>query len=267
MCQSHLTKADLETPIGKELLGLCVEFTANGELNREKVIRLRRWLRENQAQDMLAIRYLCKTMRRITSDGVIDRDELMELYAAVEHVMHTAHRAIHQARSEKEVERRLHEADQELKRPTQDGFQTLKNDGRLYHRIVRVAGVSYPNDNGTSRQDILKQCTVLEPLSLFPDVLNPFDANAIKICRETGEQIGDVPAWLAEEIMEGKNDLDHALVPFLLRFLPPTDKHPFLRADFMLFFIDQEVDGEIADKYIRHTLEKSIKNSDTMMQM
>ena len=40
----------------------------------------------------VAIGYLYDIMARITADGVIDRDELLELHLAIERIIPTAHR-------------------------------------------------------------------------------------------------------------------------------------------------------------------------------
>lgn len=59
----------------------------------------------------------------------------------------------------------------------------------------KVAGVTYTNDNGTSRQAILGKCHKGEYLILTHEPV-PQDEYAVKVSRENGEQIG----WLNQEV-------------------------------------------------------------------
>lgn len=67
--------------------------------------------------------------------------------------------------------------------------------GRTFR--TKIAGVIYNNRNGTSRQEILRKCSVGESLVLQRDYGNDFDEHAIAVLRKTGEQIGFVPRYVA----------------------------------------------------------------------
>ena len=58
----------------------------------------------------------------------------------------------------------------------------------------QVHGIFHENDDGTSRQKIIRGCTGGEELQLVPEPNNPVDPGAVKICRMNGEQIGYWPA-------------------------------------------------------------------------
>lgn len=60
----------------------------------------------------------------------------------------------------------------------------------------KVAGVTKANPDGTDRQKILKRCKEGDALRLERDPDNPYDKNAIKVCLQSGEQIG----WLSKEL-------------------------------------------------------------------
>lgn len=64
----------------------------------------------------------------------------------------------------------------------------------LYTKIV---GVTQKNDDGADRQKILKKCKKGELVTLIRDPKNAYDKNAIKICRESGGQLGWIDAGLA----------------------------------------------------------------------
>ncbi|HEV2177074.1 MAG TPA: HIRAN domain-containing protein [Terriglobia bacterium] len=61
------------------------------------------------------------------------------------------------------------------------------------HSVVRVAGVSHANDDGTSRQEILKRCKVPEILHLRRQPNHRNDKNAIQVLRHNGEMLGFIP--------------------------------------------------------------------------
>jgi hypothetical protein len=82
------------------------------------------------------------------------------------------------------------------------GYLTYRGWRLVRAFLLPVAGESFANADGTSRQDILGRCAGGEFLRLDPEPDNPHDRNAVKICRLNGEQIGYVPAEHAAEIGE-----------------------------------------------------------------
>ena len=67
--------------------------------------------------------------------------------------------------------------------------------GRTFR--TKIAGIIHNNSNGTSRQEILRKCSVGESLLLQRDYGNTFDEYAIAVLRKTGEPIGFVPRYAA----------------------------------------------------------------------
>lgn len=65
----------------------------------------------------------------------------------------------------------------------------------------KVVGVSQENDDGSSRQEIIKR-EVLEgdKLSLEAEPNNPFDENAVKVLSKFSNQIGYLKKELAEKV-------------------------------------------------------------------
>ena len=60
--------------------------------------------------------------------------------------------------------------------------------------LMAVAGESFANADGTSRQRIIARCAVGEPIVFVREVGNPYDRYAVKVVRErTGECLGYVP--------------------------------------------------------------------------
>jgi hypothetical protein len=75
--------------------------------------------------------------------------------------------------------------------------QNRINDNDEDSFITKIAGATFKNDDGTDRQKILKKCRKGESLKLIRDYNNPHSKYAIKVCRETGEQIGHIAEHVA----------------------------------------------------------------------
>jgi len=73
---------------------------------------------------------------------------------------------------------------------------------------TRVVGVTKENTDGTPRQRVIRDCREGERLLLLREPRNPYDSNAIKVCRLSGDQIGyissDVAERMADEMDAGK---------------------------------------------------------------
>jgi hypothetical protein len=65
---------------------------------------------------------------------------------------------------------------------------------------TKVAGVSYVNADGSSRQELISGCKAGDRLSFEREPRNTHDANAIKVLRVDGSQIGYLPADVAAEV-------------------------------------------------------------------
>jgi len=79
--------------------------------------------------------------------------------------------------------------------------------GSKRHFTAQVHGIEHRNDDGSSRQAIIRRCAVGEQLSLVPDPGNKYDPDAIAIVRKNGEQLGywsGGDARMADELAAGK---------------------------------------------------------------
>ena len=64
---------------------------------------------------------------------------------------------------------------------------------------TKVVGVTFDNDNGTSRQEIIKNCRVGEDIILKPVPTKEYP-DAIGVFNTRGQQLGYISAELAKEI-------------------------------------------------------------------
>jgi hypothetical protein len=53
--------------------------------------------------------------------------------------------------------------------------------GMAIEVLVGVRGESFDNDDGRSRQDVIRALRVGAPMQLVADPLNPFDRHAVKV--------------------------------------------------------------------------------------
>ena len=79
-----LSKAQRETAVGRRLIDLLIELSADGNVSREEMERLRRWLEVDHGVDFVALPFLYETIDEISSDGEVTEDELDRLALAAE---------------------------------------------------------------------------------------------------------------------------------------------------------------------------------------
>jgi hypothetical protein len=80
-------------------------------------------------------------------------------------------------------------------------FDPNKSKTKLDPIFTKIAGTRYKNDDtGASRQELLAKAKVGEFLLLMPEPTNKHDADAIRIFRANGDQLGFLDTDLAMEI-------------------------------------------------------------------
>ncbi len=85
--QFALTRPQLATELGAELLSLCQTVTADGRLAPEEIAGLQQWLGDAAAAEMQAARFLRGVIEHVLADGRITPEEYQEVYRAVEAVL------------------------------------------------------------------------------------------------------------------------------------------------------------------------------------
>ena len=71
----------------------------------------------------------------------------------------------------------------------------------ICHFHTKIVGVTHKNSDGSSRQKLIRNCRLFEDLRLNHEENNPHDPNAVRVCRENGQQLGYLNAGLAEEVV------------------------------------------------------------------
>jgi hypothetical protein len=254
----YLTSSELQAAAGTQLLKLCRRIAYDGKLDLQEIITLRKWLRANQTNNSVAaIAYLHDIMERVTADRVIDRDEQLELQLAIERVIPPAHRtqAI-QARQKREAERREQariEKEREKKERQRMREEENARATRMRHEFAKVAGVSFPNDDGSERQEIIARCQVGEELMLQHDAHNEYSIVTTKVLRRNGEQIGHAPEYLAERIVD-RSEEGYLASGVIANLTGGTFDKPTRGVNFAVFYIDRTVSSDELASYANNVL-------------
>lgn len=117
---------------------------------------------------------------------------------------------------------------------------------RSFH--TKVAGVSHRNDDGTSRQEIIADCVPLERLLLDHNEQNPHDPNAVRVCRQNGEQIGFLNAGLAEEAVR-RSGQGYRYAAFVKNITGGGGDAPTLGVNLLIVVADPGVSDAEAQSY------------------
>jgi hypothetical protein len=184
-----LTKAQLQTGLGAELLALCQAVTADGTLTNGQIAALRQWLEANRSCDLPAIGFLVTTLDRILADGKATAEERKELYAAIETVLPPeARRSAVAQRKAVEAEQKV-QARQEREAQKQQERWERERQRPLDSVNFMVAGVHYE-----SRPEVIREYVEEgDPVFLVRDPKNKFSRNAVEVRLRNGMQIGFVP--------------------------------------------------------------------------
>jgi hypothetical protein len=257
-----LTKSELESDTGKQLLALTLRLATDGKIELNEIKELIVWLRENKDANIAANSYLQDIMSRITVDRLIDQDELLELQLAIERVIPNAYRApviearkilAEQKRNQKSKSKSIEKQKQkeERKRMREEEYARSM---RLRHTFSKVAGVTFPNDDGTERQDILSRCNPGEQLFLKHDAYSKFSLYATQIFRTNCEQLGHVPEYLAEQICS-EIENGYRIICILKDITGGTLDKPTRGANFVVFFVAKDVTNIELEEYMTEELE------------
>ncbi len=188
-----LTKSQVQSALGVELLSLCQTITQDGRLDESELRLLQDWLDARQAESLPSISYLTATVKQVLSTGSITDEQLCSVYRAIEKILPPDVReTARSARQKLEIAER---AKLDLERPT---VKASPDDGwtdQNYFDFM-VAGVRHEN-----RAVIIADHVTPETrIALVRDHRNAFSPNAIEIRIQTGEQIGFVPELDAREL-------------------------------------------------------------------
>ncbi|MEI8270044.1 MAG: HIRAN domain-containing protein [bacterium] len=115
--------------------------------------------------------------------------------------------------------------------------------------ITRVVGVTFPNEDGTSRQHIIRDnCYAGQMVDLIHEEDNPRGQNAIKVCTSDGKQIGYIPKEISSDIVSKSKDFDfYALINH-------TGLFKNYYAKVIIFVVSKEDDYDVVQNLIQNQI-------------
>jgi DNA-directed RNA polymerase subunit RPC12/RpoP len=117
------------------------------------------------------------------------------------------------------------------------------------HFYTKVAGVTYKNDDGSDRQEILATCSPLETLHVEHDDNNPHDPNTIRVCTEDGRQIGHLFRDVASDVWwRMQHHFTYAAIS--ANITGGTEDHPQLGMNIVLLVARPGVSQEEVQAYL-----------------
>jgi hypothetical protein len=210
-----LSKSQRETTVGRELIELLVELSADGTVSRGELERLRKWLEADHAVDFPALSFLYETIDQISSNGEITEDELDRLALAIERVLPKEIRVAAAAKrkearnarriAQREDQRQAMIAERAEKRAVRDVART--REGILYQANFPIAGAFRSEE----RRDACERLIVDDIVTFEREPDNVHDANAILVLGGDDCELGYVRREEASDIaplLDGGADAD-----------------------------------------------------------
>lgn len=199
-----LSKAQRESPVGRELIDLLTEFSADGDVSRAEMERLRSWLEVDRGVEFPALPFLYETIDQISSDGEITEEELDRLALAIERVLPKEIRLAAAAKRKQAREARR-VAQREARR---QAMVTARNEKRALRDAARArAGVLYEADfpvrgaiRFAERRAACERLIEGDTVIFQREPENTHDSNAILVLGEDDCELGYVPRQEASAI-------------------------------------------------------------------
>lgn len=192
--RTSLTRTDLQTSAGLELLEILQNMSRDGRLTREECDQLRSWLAQNASAEVAASTHLKMVIDEVLNDGVVTDDELAVLHDAVLRVLPVDLRSIATLRR-REQKAAVRQETRQRKAEEQDRQRAERErNSPLARADFMVAGAS----KSAERREACESCSEGDSVLLEREPDNRHDRNAIVIRDSGGEELGYVPREVAE---------------------------------------------------------------------
>jgi hypothetical protein len=192
-----LSKAESETPAGRELLALLTELSADGVVSRPEMDRLRTWLEVDHGVEFPALSFLHETIEQISVDGEITEDELDRLALAIERVLPkqvrfaAVEKRKHAREARRVAERETRRAAMLAARAEAKGRRATERarNSVLYEARFVVRGAFRTSERREACEGLLEG----DDLTLEREAENVHDANAVLVLSADDRELGYVP--------------------------------------------------------------------------
>jgi hypothetical protein len=116
------------------------------------------------------------------------------------------------------------------------------------HYSAHVIAVTDSNEDGTTRQDILKACRQGEQLELIQDEENGLDPS-VRVCRNTGEQIGYLTPGMSRTVIDNSL-VGYRNTVFISELTGGTTGNPLLGVNIHIIFAHEDAPEKVMKDYI-----------------
>jgi HIRAN domain len=127
------------------------------------------------------------------------------------------------------------------------------NPSNVYHFHSKIVGVTYKNPDGSDRQKFISKCQLFETLVLDHEEDNAHDPNAVRVCRENGQQLGYLNTKLAEEIVL-KSEKGYRFAAFIKDITGKKRKGQSLGVNLLIVQADPGIGDHHVKKYVNQLL-------------
>lgn len=194
--RTSLTKAQLNSSVGLELLSICQSVTSDGKLADEEIKALHNWINSNTAHDLPAIRFLAATIGRVLEDGIITPEERETVAKAIEAVLPTEERKYAAA-----LRRQVTQEERKRLKTAADAAKQEQREIKERNRPIGDADFMVAGSRHDGRSAVItKEVRPGGAAFLKREPRNSHSRNAIAVLTETGRTIGYVPEDWALDI-------------------------------------------------------------------
>jgi hypothetical protein len=123
------------------------------------------------------------------------------------------------------------------------------------HFHTKIVGVTYKNSDGTDRQKLIAKCHVFETLDLDHEEDNAHDPNAVRVCRQNGQQLGYLGADLAEEVVR-KSANGYRFATFIKDITGGKRKGQSFGVNLLIVQADPQTDDRQVKKYVNQLIQE-----------
>jgi hypothetical protein len=123
------------------------------------------------------------------------------------------------------------------------------------HFFTKVAGVTFPNADGSSRQRIIRKLSLYEQLILDTEPDNPKDPFAVRILRKNGQQVGYMWSKYGRQLHDHKA-ANRFYEVFVIQLTGGTDDKPERGVNLLVVHHEHDLPASQVQRYIKKLLKE-----------
>jgi hypothetical protein len=191
-----LTKKQIQTTTGAELLSLCQSIVEDGSISVDELKQLKHWLDSNHDFELPSINFLHDTVNNIIADKKVTKEEWKELYIAIEKILPPEIR-----KTAKENRLIIEKEKKEQEKIILELEKQKCKEEKLLNRPICSLNFMIAGAFFEGRPLIIKKyANELDQVYLIRDRQNKYSRNAVEVRLQNGMLIGFIPEDRVEEI-------------------------------------------------------------------